>query len=639
MNLLKNLVCTQYKNWLISKCLSYFPLILTMIIGTIVSFILFWVVGKWEQHQREINFKRDAQDRVIAIERTLDHKLKILKSVEGFLQAVVEIGRGEYRLFVSHFLESELGLQALNWIPRVPDDMKDEFQIKATGSLPKYLPDFQISELNNQELKPVQHHHDHFPAYFLEPLDHFENILGLDLAAIPEFSEMLDKSRVSGKVLVIAHATLGFPDLGQHGMFAFHPIYYLDMPTETPDQRYNALRGFVVGVFHIGNMIIDAMSALEPRPIDLKIYDATDEEDLHFIYFHSGLSDKENLVSEEQDDDEDIENEGVYYKRFPFAGRMGLIICKPSPGFGITNRGWQSWSVLFLGLLVTALLTLYFHIVMSKAYFNFKEQERQRVEEELRMQVEERTRDLQIAKEYAEQSNQAQSKFLANMSHELRTPLNAIIGYSALMLEEAIENEEDYLLKDLGRIHSSGEYLLSLINDVLDLSKIKAGKIEFHYETCDLPKVLKGVQDVAVPLMSKNNNNFSIHYEYHLKTIETDILRLRQVLFNLLSNAAKFTYQGTIKLEVFNLDEQGHTWIIFKVTDTGKGMTDEEMKKIFDEFEQANIKIAHSYGGTGLGLSISRYFCRLMGGDIRVESEIGKGSTFSVYLPPKQIIH
>lgn len=629
MNTLKSKVF----NWIASKWLSYFPLILTTVSGIIVSFILFWIVGNWEQHQQQINFKRDAQDRVIAIERTLKHKLTILKSLEGFFQASIEIGRREYRLFVNYFLESELGLQFLGWFPRVPPEMKEEFQHKATTLLPKHSPDFQISELRHQKLQPVQHQNDHFPAYFLEPLDNYENILGLDLASLPDFSEMLDKARLSGETLVLPHGTLGFSTSGLHGMFAFHPIYYLDMPTETPEQRYTALRGFIVGVFHIGNIIIDAMSALEPRPIDLKIYDLTHKDDPYFIYFHSGLSEREIMIAEEIEDNSNTTS--VFNKKLTFGGRPVLVVCTPSPSLNITKQGWQAWSVLFLGFLITALVTLYLHIVMSKAYFNFKEQERQRVEKELRKQVEERTQALRLAKEHAEQVNQAQSKFLANISHELRTPLNAIIGYSALLLEEAKENQQDYLLKDLSRIHSAGEYVLSLINDILDLSKIKAGKIDFYYQNCNLSKLLKEVQDIAIPLMNKNNNKFIIRDECRLKTIETDILRLRQMLFNLLSNAAKFTSQGLVKLEVFDAEEHSRLWIVFKVTDTGRGMTSEEMSKIFNEFEQANVKITHDYGGTGLGLSISRYFCHLMGGDIRVESELGQGSAFSIYLPAK----
>ncbi|MFQ5761367.1 MAG: ATP-binding protein, partial [Acidiferrobacterales bacterium] len=240
---------------------------------------------------------------------------------------------------------------------------------------------------------------------------------------------------------------------------------------------------------------------------------------------------------------------------------------------------------------------------------------------------------LRKAKELAEAATQAKSSFLANMSHELRTPLNAIIGYSEMLQEEAEDLGQEGFLPDLNNIHIAGKHLLSLINDVLDLSKIEAGKTEVFLETFDVPTVIRDVVATIRPLIEKNANTLQVDCADDLGTIHADLTKVRQALFNLLSNASKFTEHGTITLEAAREVVNGGPWISFQVRDTGIGMTPEQMEKLFQAFSQADASTMRQYGGTGLGLAISRKFCQMMGGDITVESVFGQGSTFTIQLP------
>ena len=237
-------------------------------------------------------------------------------------------------------------------------------------------------------------------------------------------------------------------------------------------------------------------------------------------------------------------------------------------------------------------------------------------------------------------ASQHKSQFLANMSHELRTPLNAIIGVSEMLREDAEAAKQD--LEPLDRVLGAARHLLALINDILDLSKIEAGRMELHLEIFPLVPVIQNVAKTIEPMATKNGNRLVIDCPADLGTIHADQTRLRQSLLNLASNANKFTEKGTVTIAARQEQENGRGWITFEVADTGIGMTTEQMGKLFQEFSQASSTISSKYGGTGLGLAISRRFCQMMGGDITVESEPGSGSTFTIRLPriveiPKEV--
>ena len=252
-------------------------------------------------------------------------------------------------------------------------------------------------------------------------------------------------------------------------------------------------------------------------------------------------------------------------------------------------------------------------------------------------QLQQAARSTEEARLAAEQANQLKSAFLANMSHELRTPMNAIIGYTEMLLEDLGDRADDpdaeQMVQDLERIRSSGKHLLALINDILDLSKIEAGKMELSLETFPVQALLTDVVDTVRPLVAKNSNTLVLQVPDDPGSMHADLTRLRQSLFNLLSNAAKFTDHGTITLGVELLAEGPRPRLRFSVTDTGIGMTEQQVGKVFEDFAQADSSTARRFGGTGLGLSISRRFCRMMGGDISVRSIAGVGSTFTIDLP------
>jgi signal transduction histidine kinase/CheY-like chemotaxis protein/ligand-binding sensor domain-containing protein len=258
-------------------------------------------------------------------------------------------------------------------------------------------------------------------------------------------------------------------------------------------------------------------------------------------------------------------------------------------------------------------------------------EEGQRKDREARERLEEKNSELLESQKAAEAANAAKSTFLANMSHELRTPLNAIIGYSEMLMEDAEDENEDFI-PDLDKINNSGKHLLGLINDILDLSKVESGKMELYIEEFDLSKIMSEIESTIKPLVQKNNNALTIEIDSNLKTMTADITKIRQIMLNLLSNSSKFTNDGSITIHVSNSVSMDNA-VDFIIADTGIGMSAEQVDKVFKPFTQADEKTTRKFGGTGLGLTITKMFAEMMDGKIKLTSQEGKGTSFTVTIP------
>ena len=278
-------------------------------------------------------------------------------------------------------------------------------------------------------------------------------------------------------------------------------------------------------------------------------------------------------------------------------------------------------------------LYLYFHRTTELSEQTRKTSEVNEKLSELNLKLSEvNTKLSERSRELAEASL-AKSQFLAHISHELRTPLNAIIGYSEMIQEEVEEKGLDDFIPDLKKIREAGKHLLGVINDILDLSKIESGDISLYLEQFKISTMIEDLRTTAAPVIEKNNNKLEIRFAENVGTMRADIRRLRQVLLNLLSNASKFTENGTIIIEASRENADQSDWIVFRVLDTGIGMTEEQKLKVFQAFSQADTSATRKFGGAGLGLVICKRLCQMMGGSITFESQQGKGSTFLIRIP------
>lgn len=299
------------------------------------------------------------------------------------------------------------------------------------------------------------------------------------------------------------------------------------------------------------------------------------------------------------------------------------------------NSVFPKWSWIIAFVFILTVLAVFMMVLMRA------NDQRQKAEQELRQYrdhlvelVHARTADIITMRDQAIAASEAKSAFLSKMSHELRTPLNAIIGYSELLIDDLMDNNKNgNFLGDLKRIKLSGHHLLSIIKEILDITRIEDVSAHLEIEKFKVPKLLDEVLTTIEPLAHENKNTLTVHNSLQFLILESDRFRLQEVLMQVLQNACKYTENGQIKVDIFNETERGTDWLVIVVTDTGIGMTMAQQSKVFQRFVQGDKPISRHFDGLGFGLAISRGYCRTLGGDISFESEVGKGSKFTIRIP------
>jgi signal transduction histidine kinase/DNA-binding response OmpR family regulator len=407
----------------------------------------------------------------------------------------------------------------------------------------------------------------------------------------------------------------------------------LGRPYITGYEPMRAQDGAIIGAYYVGyplQTLVAIRDAIQERGVlDHGFFALCNEKNqLVFLTANLGNPTEAKAIAERSASDQPNANERwiVTKKTFaPWDYDIAAAMYLPDAAAEAAQIIWQVYGVAAVIILGVLLVSFWLASRLSEALIEAETSRRTALD----------------ARDAAESANRTKSTFLANMSHELRTPMNAIIGYSEMLIEEAEDLDLKNLAPDLQKIRSAGKHLLSLINDVLDLSKIEAGKMTLFSEQIVVKSMIQEVVATIQPLVEKNGNRLQVDCADDCGTMFADRTKIRQTLFNLLSNAAKFTEKGTVTLQARRVKpppaedspEDAQERITFSVGDTGIGMTDEQIGRLFRAFSQADPSTTRKYGGSGLGLVISRKFCQMMGGDIKVRSEQGKGSTFIVDLP------
>ncbi len=580
---------------------------LIIVIGAFIS------AKRWESVRQNMALKQQATAIDAKIERSLQQDISILNSITGLYAASNAVDQREFAAFVVQWAAKRPGVQALEWVPRVS---AEERAVWEQTTFVKGQP-VQIRERGaNGKMVEASPRDEYYPVTFLEPLAGNEAAIGYDLGSDAIRLEALITARDRGEAVASDPVRLVQLRGAQPGVLVFAPIYRNDAPRATVAQRRENLLGFAIGVFRLGDLACAALADETDLPVQVHLIDTeanSSDQTLAVLNLSNGPELLESpLIAMSSDLPE-------FSRPVSFAGRTWELRVVALPEYLARHHPWSTWMVLIGGMMFAMLFSAYLLTNSGRS-------------DETEQLVEIRTKELELATNQANAATQAKSEFLAAMSHELRTPLTAILGFTqTLKASDEADHFSKQALDSLNTISRNGEHLLALINDILDLSKIEAGKLELDARRVSPFEIVKD----TIQLMSVRAVDRDLELRCNFTTalpqeLLLDDVRVRQILVNLLGNAIKFTEAGHVTLDV-SAEKRDDSYVLrFVVSDTGIGMTELQLDRIFQHFTQADGSTSRKFGGTGLGLAISRRLAHMLGGKISVASTHKAGSQFTV---------
>ena len=543
-----------------------------------------------------------ALDRAEVIRSQLLRSMEVLHAVAAFFETRHEVTREEFRVFVSPTLVRQPELQALAWDPRVPGSERARWEARAAS---EGLHGFEFKEEKAAGVHgKAGDRGEYFPVFFLESMAKNAPALGFDVSSEPRRLAALQIARDTGQPSATAPIRLAQEQESQRGFVVFYPLY--QGPTQTVDERRSSLTGFATAVFRIGDLVELSLRQVGENGVLLTVFDQADGSALY------------------QQQGKRVNGLPTWRTSVEVAGRHWSLLFEPATDFQGMHSDALAWLIPGAGLVITWLLTAY---LWSSA----------RQAANLRLSHQALLTEVSVrqkAEAAAEAANKAKSEFLANMSHEIRTPMNAILGYSQILARDTAL--PPFHRDAVATILSSGDHLLHLINEILDLSKIDAGRMELTPTDFDLAALLRELGAMFQQPCEEKHLGLRLELppDERPLLVNGDEGKLRQVLINLLANAVKFTARGRVTLR--GVQGEDDEWR-FQVEDTGPGIAPAALESIFDPFQQGPG--VRTEGGTGLGLAIARRQAEIMGGRLSVRSEVGQGSCFELNLSLPSVLH
>lgn len=591
--------------------LSYILPVLLALVSTILIFV---AAQSREQQRLESVFQGNVDIITQRLQENLDHATHILFSLKslfdasGFQSGAMTIDREQFQKFTQPYLEHVQGIQAVSWTPLVTRSTRQQYEQLAQQA---GFPNFQIQKRNEQrEFVPDDDRDFYYPVFYIEPLSKNLKALGFNLGSESRRLKTLIDAQNSGQMTATPPIHLAQETENQKGVILYLPLYTAPKPGSLAE-RQQSLQGYVAAVFRMGDLLNESLKNLIPEGMTFSLEDSQTQE---VLSQSSGPSDHARSVAQ-------------FDTTIAFGSRLWTIRFWGSERYFQPLRTHESAFVLWAGFLITGLIGGF---SISQARSSIV----------VNLLVERRTYELfqsrQLALEaarVAEKANQAKSNFLTIMSHELRTPLNAVLGFTECLREGILGPFNPEQVKALRSIETSGDHLLELITDILDLVKIEEGKIDLDFQTVPINALCQSSASFVRQQALSKYIDLEVRVPPNLPTIVVDKRRIRQALINLLINAVKFTPEGGhVVLAVEQLDRPADR-VRFSVIDTGIGIAEADFDRLFQPFSQVESALNRRYEGTGLGLALVKRIVELHGGQVGLTSRVNEGSCFTIDLP------